>query len=469
MDTMRGRFSQDHDAEEEVAVDVLPPALGRDERRMQVHAYNHWASLLGPRDFPAIGQLDLAGLPDFAPCAVLIDFSAGDDAPHLAHIGARLAQQAGIEPAPRPLAQVPAGTLLSRFTDHYAEIFANRAPIGFEADFETPAGTTMLYRGILLPFSQDGSRIDHILGVINWKEQLDAAASEGLLREMRGVMDVAPAPRSGTVGTLAHPATPPGARARRWDWNDQDWTQTGSSLWPLGEDSHDPTDHRPTDHRPTDHWPAAPAPARPAPSLAERLTAAHALAQAARVAPARDHGALYAAIGAAHDLALAADQAPEEAAALLAAHHLAPKPRTPWLPFVKLVFGAGHDKTRLTEYATALAHARDAGLGMGKLAGHLMATPGGLKAVVAAQRLHRRTQAPAPRADALPEVLAQALLSLPAADWADVAPQGSITLAVVRAGAHGVEPLGALATGSAMTERLLRQFLGQLSQGRTAG
>ena len=29
-------------------------AVGQDERRMQVRAYNHWASLLDNRNFPAL-------------------------------------------------------------------------------------------------------------------------------------------------------------------------------------------------------------------------------------------------------------------------------------------------------------------------------------------------------------------------------------------------------------------------------
>ena len=37
----------------------------------------------------------------------------------------------------------------------------------------------------------------------------------------------------------------------------------------------------------------------------------------------------------------------------------------PMTPVVKLVFGADYDKTRLTEYATALTHAQRIGLGRG--------------------------------------------------------------------------------------------------------
>jgi hypothetical protein len=454
MDTMRGPFNEDPDVDlddDDIAGDVLPMAPGRDERRMQVHAYNHWAGLLGTREYPAISQLNLPGLPEFAPSAVLIDFTGPDGAPMLAHIGTRLAEQAGIDTAPRALSSVPTGTLLSRFTQHYAQIFANQAPIGFEAEFETPTGSKMLYRGILLPFSDNGIAITHILGVINWKEQLDPISSEKLLSEMRGLLEH-PVTQ---VGTLAHPATPPGARTRRWGWTGQDWGDqswadgpgAGSQhIWPLGEEAAENGDVL---------WPQA-----PRNLLDEQLNIARALAQAARGAPPRDHGALYAAIGAAHDLSLAAEDTPDKGLALLASHGLAPKPRAPYLPFVKLVFGAGHDKTRLTEYATALAHARRVGLGKGALPAHLMATPGGLKAIVAVQRIHRRADAPN-SATTLPAVLAQALATLPACDWEGLAEDGEIALAVVRRHHGRIEPLGKVAGNPALIERVLRQFLGE--------
>ena len=62
------------------------------------------------------------------------------------------------------------GRLLSRITDHYMQIIANRAPIGFEAEFVNDRGINIMYRGILLPYSSDDDTIDFIYGVINWKE-----------------------------------------------------------------------------------------------------------------------------------------------------------------------------------------------------------------------------------------------------------------------------------------------------------
>ena len=65
---------------------------------------------------------------------------------------------------------MPSRSLLSRLTDHYMQIIANRAPVGFEAEFVNQRGRSICYRGILMPFSSDGDTIDFIYGVINWKD-----------------------------------------------------------------------------------------------------------------------------------------------------------------------------------------------------------------------------------------------------------------------------------------------------------
>src|SRR3546814_16354016 len=62
---------------------------------------------------------------------------------------------------------VPSRSLLSRLTDHYLQIIANSAPIGFEAEFVNQRGVEILYRGILMPFSSDEHTIDFIYGVIS--------------------------------------------------------------------------------------------------------------------------------------------------------------------------------------------------------------------------------------------------------------------------------------------------------------
>ncbi|MGB3166088.1 MAG: hypothetical protein WBA68_04850, partial [Alteraurantiacibacter sp.] len=175
--------ANDHD-------DGPPPLIGTDERRMQVRAYNFWAGLLEDRNFPSIEDLDPTLLPDFGPHSVLLDFSAGLEDPSIAYIGDALAAECETDGrVPKKLSDVPPRSLLSRITDHYMQILANQSPIGFEAEFVNAAHATILYRGILLPFSSDDEAIDFIYGVINWKETVDARSADALMLEIDQALD----------------------------------------------------------------------------------------------------------------------------------------------------------------------------------------------------------------------------------------------------------------------------------------
>lgn len=161
-----------------------PPPIGQDERRMQVRAYNLWADLLANRSFPDIRSFDAGGNPDFSDYAVLLDFSAGIGDPVVLHLGDRLANESGIAPSGAfvgQLSDVPAGSLISRITDHYVEILARQSPIGFEAEFVDRHGRMIVYRGILLPFSSDDRHIDHVYGVMNWKEVAEAPLAPAMM------------------------------------------------------------------------------------------------------------------------------------------------------------------------------------------------------------------------------------------------------------------------------------------------
>jgi hypothetical protein len=199
MDTLRGNFDALEDShghepgDDESGREAPPLAIGQDERRMQVRAYNHWASLLEDRNFPAIDDLEPGNLPDFGPYSVLLDFSRGIENPGIAYLGAQLAQECDISVVElQTLADVPSRSLLSRITDHYMQILANQAPIGFEAEFVNQRGSTILYRGILLPFSSDDETIDFIYGVINWKELADQHTSDELLLQVDQALEAKP-------------------------------------------------------------------------------------------------------------------------------------------------------------------------------------------------------------------------------------------------------------------------------------
>ncbi|KWV91475.1 hypothetical protein [Erythrobacter sp. YT30] len=243
MDDVRGTFgtneNTDHTEEWETnasqsAHDGPPPGIGQDERRMQVRAYNHWAGLLGERNFPSIEELDPSSITDFGPNSVLLDFSVGIENPAVQYLGDKLAEECGATGPIHKLSDVPARSLLSRITDHYMQILANEAPIGFEAEFVNRDGAAILYRGILLPYSSDDETIDFIYGVINWKEMADQATADELLLEIDQALE---AEEVEEEEASKHPADPVTA----WEPSSLGDFDELSDLAPENDDSAEPT------------------------------------------------------------------------------------------------------------------------------------------------------------------------------------------------------------------------------------
>ena len=196
-------LGSDHDDADDHAPLAPPSPVGQDERRMQVRAYNHWAGLLGHRNFPLIDDLAPETLDDFGPYGILLHFGGkrGIDDPAIRFLGEKLAEECAEGSASdaqfKRLSDVPGRSLLSRITDHYLQILANQAPIGFEAEFTNQRGAEVLYRGILLPWSSDGETIDFVFGVINWKEMADAATADALLAAIDEALDTPIPPYEG--------------------------------------------------------------------------------------------------------------------------------------------------------------------------------------------------------------------------------------------------------------------------------
>jgi hypothetical protein len=376
---MEGMRGIEHDPGDEIAesTPARPPEIGSDERRMHVRAYNFWVSMLKGRAYPSIEDLDPEDAIDFGPHSVLLDFTGGIEDPAITYLGDALRRECGLPHEIHSIVDVPSRSLLSRLTDHYLQIIANRAPIGFEAEFVSQRGLNTLYRGILMPFSSDDDTIDFVYGVINWKE---------LVRP-----DTAEVP---AVEPVTHEAAVP-------IWADGPGGGFEDYMGEAGagelEDSLLPGHNA---------------------ALADHLAAARDQAEAAQGARLKSRVALYRALGLAYDFSLLAVARPAEYAELLADSGIKAQPRAPMTAVIKLVFGAGVDKARATEFAAALAQAQRLGLGAGALADHIEMLSGGLKAMVAAERAARKpASAPPSHAEiaraALRKVAPQIVIDLP--------------------------------------------------------
>lgn len=422
MDSLQELLGQpeDENASEEESLFEAPPEIGADERRMHVRAYNYWVSLLDGRAFPSIEDLEPEEIHDFGPNSVLLDFTCGSQNPAIAYLGAALREECGLRGDMQTTADIPSRSLLSRLTDHYLQIIANGAPIGFEAEFVSRRGANALYRGILMPFSSDGDTIDFVYGVINWKEVLDAPAAEGLAREVGRATE--------------HVIGEPG---------------------PVWADGPNGADFDEQDARDTKRDDVADLVLDPDAALADRLSLARQSADAARGADARSRTALYRALGYAYDVALAAEAAPDDYAEILSDAGLKAQQRAPMTPIVKLVFGLGYDKARVTEFAAALAYGRRQALALGSFAAFLEEFEGGLKAVVAAERAARRT-VPARNAGEAARATLRRAPALAHVEM-DIGPADFVLLVARRESDGRLAVVAPIAEDKALIERALRK------------
>lgn len=465
------------DSPEVTASEDVAAAIGTDERRMHVRAYNYWVSLLEGRDFPSIEDLEPGDIQDFSGNSVLLDFTCGRDNPAIPYIGAAIRDECGLDEDAGTINDVPSRSLLSRLTDHYMQIIANRAPIGFEAEFANQREETICYRGILMPFSSDGESIDFIYGVINWKrvdaadegeagtaepapaaevpvaddEQLtepleltdalaeelldltDALAEEPLELEQEFVAGRAMGAH-GAAGDEAEfeeaqaAAEAPDSPVVHFSWQDGPIVDIDEGELPeveLAEDA----------------------------GLADRLWAARETADAVKAGEGRTRSALYRALSLAYDFALAAQDNPGEYAELLEESGVKAQARAPMTPIVKLIFGIDYDKARLTEFAAALSYALRQEVALGGFQNLIEKQAGGLKALVAAERQARRPDA---KPDVKGEVARARLRSAPPISLADLPQEDEFALVVTRRGADGRHEAVAIVADEALVERAIR-------------
>ncbi|HEU4957029.1 MAG TPA: hypothetical protein VFT40_05325 [Sphingomicrobium sp.] len=439
--------------------------IGGDERRMHVRAYNYWCSLLDGRDYPSIEDLEPGDIEDFGPHSVLLDFTEGRDNPATPYIGTAIREECGIGDDIKGIADVPSRSLLSRLTDHYMQIIANRSPVGFEAEFVNQRGRSICYRGILMPFSSDGDTIDFIYGVINWKD-----LGEG-----------SDAPK------IVHAEFPPLAPEAEEDEEEEVLElDEADALEPDADDTLELVDTVPfatgepeaeeeAEAQPVAvphlSWEDGPL-ADPEPlveaeeeeeaeieleadaGLADRLWAARESAEVCKQADGRSRVALYRALAMAYDFAVACRRVPDEYAEILDDAGVKSQARAPMTPIVKLVFGIDYDKTRLTEFAAALSYAERQNVDFGGFQQFVEEADGGLKGLVAAERKARRPDQPG---EDKVEAGKSALRAAPTIPLSQLPTNQEFALVLTRRNSDGVHEVVELVVDSAMLDRAIRR------------
>jgi hypothetical protein len=321
------------------------------------------------------------------------------------------------------------------------QIIANRAPVGFDAEFVNQRGRSICYRGILMPFSSDGDTIDFIYGVINWKDVGEAAEVPQVIRAALPPLEVEPEEIEEDTLELVVPMTlepvpeeeaPPPAHLT---WEDGPLADADEAASQVEEE--EPVIELDTEA-----------------GLADRLWAARESAEVCKQADGRSRVALYRALAMAYDFAVAAKRVPDDYAEILDDAGVKTQQRAPMTPIVKLVFGIDYDKTRLTEFAAALSYAEREHVDFGGFQDFLDQAEGGLKGLVAAERKARRPDKPT---EDRVEIAKAALRAAPPIPLAQLPTNEEFALVLTRRNANGIHEVVELVADAAMLERALRR------------
>ncbi len=158
-----------------------------EERRFVLRLLEYWQVLRGARDFPKLADVNFNDMGhDTASCAVL-ELADPVDSSGLAFVGLRL-KPSGWETADgHVLSDAPSDSLLFHMAAHLATMLDKRVPVSMGGGF-TLNGKPVLGRSILLPLSDDGKRISHVLGGINYKVVREPIRQDALYSNPRLAM-----------------------------------------------------------------------------------------------------------------------------------------------------------------------------------------------------------------------------------------------------------------------------------------
>ena len=314
------------------------------EERVTQRLRDYWNTLRGGQQFPSRANFRMEAVTGLGPNAFALDLAQGADDPVFRFVGKALSDDCGKDFTLKPLSAVPPHTLLAEVARRYTDVVDRKTPVEFAEEHVGADGSTALFRGAMLPFSEDGQTLDFIVGAITYKK------------------------KSSETTLAAVPAPGPAADTARAD----EGAAVAASA--VGHVSG-------------------------LPRLSQSLEECQALAREVVQADSKSRETLYRAIESAYAFYFECEADPEAYAELRTAAAIGLQTRAPFTPIVKLVFGVDYDKTRLSEYATALCYAHRNNRTAETVKSFIETHEGGIKGCVKAERAARRAEKGAKRDD----------------------------------------------------------------------
>lgn len=319
--------------------EVLELVRHPDDRRLVARLLDYWTELCGDSRFPKLQDFNVSEIKEFRSNCFVLAIEDPAYQSRFRYVGESLRQDAGVDLTDGPIDSAPEGTLISRLTSEFGEVIRKQRPVGFEGQYVTKEGANAVYRGVLLPFGGEDSRVENVIGAISSTQKL----------------------------------TRPTAVDRA---SDEHQSVENAQLKEMRDRLHDEI-----------------APTQSEPGLRDVLDDCRTLAADVDKAQTKVREKLYDTLEKVYEFYQLSEERSEEFEELLNESGLTKQDRAPFTPVLKLAFGLDYDKSRLSEYAAALAYAMRSGQKAHEIKDFLACHEGGIKGCAVAERSERAASA----------------------------------------------------------------------------
>lgn len=141
------------------------------ERRMVHRLLAIWRRAQGEADGPPSLDALFAMQPDdeIVNAMFILDVPADGGAPTYVRIGANFRAEGAASLVGLAVTETPPATLLAKAVEFHDKVRGRGVPVTLGGDYVNTQGQNILYRSIIVPISNGGSRVDRLMGAANCK------------------------------------------------------------------------------------------------------------------------------------------------------------------------------------------------------------------------------------------------------------------------------------------------------------
>jgi chromosome partitioning protein len=139
------------------------------DKRLANRFLKYWEGLRGNQDYPLISDLNLDHVGEFVPYTFNLDLSIDSEDPGFRFLGRQLVRDCGGDITNQGVSRLLPQSCLARAVARRGEVVTEGKPCMIADEFINAEGNKVLYRAVMLPFSNSGKTIDFIIGAMNSK------------------------------------------------------------------------------------------------------------------------------------------------------------------------------------------------------------------------------------------------------------------------------------------------------------